>query len=48
MQNLIDEDKLKRTWNEQNIWDTSVQYKKKYQFLKAIEHDVFEDQKYAL
>ena len=48
MQILINEDKLKRTWNEQNIWYTFVQYKKKYQFLNAIEHDVFEEQKYAL
>ena len=45
MQNLIYEDKLKR--NEQNIWDTSVQYNKTHPFQNAIEHGVFEEQKYA-
>ena len=34
MQNLIDEDKLKK--NEQNIWDTSVQYNKTYPFQNAL------------
>jgi len=45
MQNLIDEDKLKR--NEQNIWDTSVQYNQTYPFPNAIEHDIFEEQNSA-
>ena len=45
MQNLIDEDKLKG--NEQNIWDTSVQYNQTYPFPNAIEHDVFEEQNSA-
>ena len=30
MQNLIDEDKLKRS--QQNTWDTSLEYTKKYSF----------------
>ena len=30
MQNLIDEDKLKRS--QQNTWDTSLEYTEKYSF----------------
>ena len=45
MQNLIHEFELK--WTEQDIWDTCTQYNNMYLFPNAIEHDKFDEQKYA-